>query len=432
MSEGMLRLEGVSKRFQRGAGHDTLVDLIASGVSRLLRRASESAGPRAKADESFWVLDDVTFDIRAGEAVGLIGPNGAGKSTALKMIAGIMRPERGRIETRGRLTALIEIGAGFHGDLTGRENIYMNGAILGMRKAEVDRKLDAIVDFSGVEAFIDTPVKRYSSGMQARLGFSVAAHVEPDILLVDEVLSVGDVLFRQRCIQRMRELVDGGAILLFVTHHLDQMQAFCSRGLVLDDGRLIFDGATAPAVARYIDALKHQEGLLAGCDKQRRARITSFSLRNARAEEVLLSHTDEPLEVDIEFELDEPIRNLMVEIDVQQEVGSLLLNFSSVRDDRLFDAPVGPGRVTLSLPSLPLAGGQYFWRALLRDIDAGEIIADTDYRFSSVVEDRGRTTGVLCLPHTWTHAKGNPGESDRAADFSPRGCPREPKSAARV
>ncbi len=366
MPNALLKLEGVSKRFRRGIGHDTLVDLIAAGVRRLLGR---TGGGRD--DESFWALQDLSFEVSPGEAVGLIGPNGAGKSTALKLIAGIMRPERGRVQRRGRLTALIEIGAGFHGDLTGRENVYMNASILGMRKAEIDRKFDAIVAFSGVEQFIDTPVKRYSSGMQARLGFSVAAHVEPDILIVDEVLSVGDVLFRQRCIQRMRELVHNGTLLLFVTHHLNQMQAFCSRGIVLDEGRMIFNGDTAGAAARYISALKHGEGFMRYNPDQRYARITGFCIRNARGQEVLVTGTREPLEVEVSYRLDRPVPRLVVDVDARRELDSLLLNFTSIRDQVTFDAAPGEGRVTLSLPSLPLAGGQYFWRASLRDADTG-------------------------------------------------------------
>jgi ABC-type polysaccharide/polyol phosphate transport system ATPase subunit len=397
MGHCLLQLNGVSKRFVRGCAHDTLVDLVSAGVRTLLGRKRPPAP-----DDAFWALDDVSFEVQPGQAVGLIGPNGAGKSTALKIITGIMRPDVGHIVKRGRVTAIIEIGAGFHGDLTGRENIYMNAAILGMRTAEIEQKLDAIIDFSGIETFIDTPLKRYSSGMQARLGFAVAAHVEPDVLLVDEVLSVGDVVFRQKCIQRMREIVKNGAILLFVTHQLDQMQSFCSRGIVLDRGRLIYDGQTGPAVAKYIESLKDKEGFLDQCQSERIACVTGFSVVNTDRQDVLTTHAHDPITLRVEFNLAKPLRELVVEVDVRRDIGNTLANFSSVRDETTFDAPAGNSVVDLSLPSLPLAGGQHFWRVILRDAISGQVIADTDYRYSTFVEDDGRATGILCIPHQWT------------------------------
>lgn len=400
MRDGLLKLEGVSKRFRRGATHDRLGELIVSGIRRLLHRPS-----RRPADDTFWALDDVSIEASPGEAVGLIGPNAAGKSTALKLIAGIMRPDKGRIHTRGRVTALIEISAGFHGDLTGRENIYMNASVLGMRKAEIDRKLDAIIDFSGVEEFIDTPVKRYSSGMQARLGFSVAAHVDPDVLLIDEVLSVGDVLFRQRCVQRMRELVADGAILLFVTHAVEQMQSFCSRAVVLDHGRVSFDGDTNTAVAHYLSALKS----VADCGSRDAPAgpesITMLTVRSPDGRTMPVARSNEPLEVEVTFHLTKPYPRLAVEVDVRRELGTCLANFSSIRDEETFDAPAGEGRVTLFLPLLPLGGGSYLIKAMLRDADSGKLVADSGYLYSIFMEDDGKPTGILCLPHAWAHGE---------------------------
>ncbi len=395
MANGCIELQNVSKSFRKGAAHDTLRDLIGSGFRRLTGRARPS-------DESaFAALHDVTFDTKPGEAVGLIGANGAGKSTALKLISRIMRPDSGVISTRGRLTALIEIGAGFHGDLTGRENIYMNASVLGMRKPEIDAKLDAIVAFSGVEAFLDTPVKRYSSGMQARLGFSVAAHVDPDVLLVDEVLSVGDVLFRQRCVDHMRRLVDNGTSLLFVTHHLEQMQAFCSRAVVLDHGRLVYDGNTTDAVARYIAALKNDEPSKSFDASKQAARVTGMVFRDGTNSETLTTHAHDALDVDVHFQLQRDTPDLVVEVDVRRDVGSRLANFSSIRDGVTFQAQAGLGHATLRLPALPLLGGQYFFRAILRDPNSGQMIADSDYRYSLFVEDNDKGTGILCLPHSW-------------------------------
>jgi len=328
------------------------------------------AMPPERKDE-FWALRDVSFEARPGEAVGMIGPNGAGKSTALKLAAGILRPDSGHVGTRGRVTALIEISAGFHGDLTGRENIYMNASILGMRKAEIERKLDAIIAFSGIEEFIDTPVKRYSSGMQARLGFSVAAHVDPDVLLVDEVLSVGDVLFRQRCVDHMRELVRRGTILLFVTHNLEQMQSFCSRAVVLDHGVVSYDGDSTTAVAHYLSAVKASGGtngehLAPGGPE----RITGLTVRTTDGQPRVVARSVDPLEVEVAFHLSRPYSRLAVEVDVRRDLGSCLANFSSIRDQQTFDAPAGDGSVTLSLPLLPLGGGNYLWKALLRDAES--------------------------------------------------------------
>jgi lipopolysaccharide transport system ATP-binding protein len=249
MSEHSLRLNHVFKRFRRGERHDSLRDLIPSLVKRAVSRDRE----RALAAEEFWVLNDISFELKKGETLGIIGHNGAGKSTMLKHLSGIMEPTRGNIEVNGRLSALIEVGAGFHPDLTGRENVYLNGVILGMSRAEVKRKFDEIVEFAGLEEFIDTPVKRYSSGMFARLGFSVAAHLEPDILVIDEVLSVGDFAFQRKGLEKMRAIAKSGATVIFVSHNLQAVAEFCQRGILLEKGRVIADGPTDQVVRRYLD-----------------------------------------------------------------------------------------------------------------------------------------------------------------------------------
>jgi lipopolysaccharide transport system ATP-binding protein len=249
MSEHSLRLNHVFKRFRRGERHDSLRDLIPSLVKRAVSRDRE----RALAAEEFWVLNDISFELKKGETLGIIGHNGAGKSTMLKHLSGIMEPTRGSIEVNGRLSALIEVGAGFHPDLTGRENVYLNGVILGMSRAEVKRKFDEIVEFAGLEEFIDTPVKRYSSGMFARLGFSVAAHLEPDILVIDEVLSVGDFAFQRKGLEKMRAIAKSGATVIFVSHNLQAVAEFCQRGILLERGRVIADGPTDQVVRRYLD-----------------------------------------------------------------------------------------------------------------------------------------------------------------------------------
>src|ERR1700730_9977375 len=249
MSEYSLRMNHVFKRFRRGEQHDSLRDLIPSLVKRTVRGDRE----RALAPQEFWVLNDISFDVKRGETLGIIGHNGAGKSTMLKHLSGIMEPTRGSIEVYGRLSGLIVVGAGVLPDLTGRENVFLNGVILGMSRAEVKRKFDEIVEFAGLEEFIDTPVKRYSSGMFARLGFSVAAHLEPDILVIDEVLSVGDFAFQRKGLEKMRAIAKSGATVIFVSHNLQAVAEFCQRGILLQKGRVIADGPTDQVVRRYLD-----------------------------------------------------------------------------------------------------------------------------------------------------------------------------------
>src|SRR5256886_4002231 len=201
---------------------------------------------------TMWALRNVSFEVQAGEVVGIVGRNGAGKSTLLKILSRLTEPTEGRAVIKGRLGSLLEVGTGFHGELTGRENVYLNGAILGMRRAEVDRKFEQIVDFSGVEAFLDTAVKHYSSGMYVRLAFAVAAHLEPDILIVDEVLSVGDVAFQRKCLGKMGEVASGGRTVLFVSHNMDALRRTCDSGLLLSAGRVVKAGTLADCIGHYI------------------------------------------------------------------------------------------------------------------------------------------------------------------------------------
>src|ERR1035437_3121981 len=227
MSDIALRMEHVYKKFRKGETYNSLRDLIPALTGRMFKEQELDDHDKRE----FWALQDISFELKHGESFAMIGQNGAGKSTALKILSRIMKPTKGSMVINGRLSALIEVTAGFHHDLTGRENIFLNGTILGMTKREIESKLDQIIAFSGIEEFIDTPVKRYSSGMYARLGFSVAAHVDPEVMLVDEVLSVGDYVFQMKCVQRMKEVVSSGATVLFVSHNLKTVAQFCDRCL---------------------------------------------------------------------------------------------------------------------------------------------------------------------------------------------------------
>ncbi|RWE00116.1 ABC transporter ATP-binding protein [Mesorhizobium sp.] len=260
MTDTVIQATNISKAYRLGVANDsfpTLRDALASGARRGLRWRPDLAR-RNGGDERFWALRDVSFEVRAGEVLAVIGPNGAGKSTILKILARIVEPTSGRVTIRGRLGALLEVGTGFHAELTGRENIYLNGAILGMRRAEIAAKLHEIVDFSGVEQFLDTPVKRYSSGMYLRLAFAVAAHVEPDILVVDEVLAVGDAAFQKKCIGKVGQIARTGRTVVFVSHQLSVVQKLCNRAILIGDGTIKADGPTAKVIETYLGMITNQ------------------------------------------------------------------------------------------------------------------------------------------------------------------------------
>ena len=249
MSEASVVFDGVWKKFRLGERHDSLRDLLPA----LARRAVRGATPEGELRQrEFWALRDLSFKVGPGQVLGIIGPNGAGKSTVLKLLTRILRPTCGHSEVRGRVGALIEIGAGFHPDLTGRENVYLQGAIMGMKRAEVTRKFDEIVEFAGVGDFIDTQVKRYSSGMNARLGFSIAAHMDPDVLIIDEVLSVGDYVFQNKAFDRLRAIVDRGTPVVVVSHQLERIATLCNEAVLLDRGRVVRRGSPAECIAEYV------------------------------------------------------------------------------------------------------------------------------------------------------------------------------------
>ena len=250
MSEPGILFDGVWKKFQRGEVHDSLRDLIPALVKRLSGR-----GPRAdqlNSKDDFWALQDLSFEVKPGEVLGLIGGNGAGKSTALKVMNGILRPTRGSRVVRGRVGALIEIAAGFHQDLTGRENVYLQGSIMGMSRQLIRQKFDEIVEFSGISEFIDTPVKRYSSGMNARLGFAIAANLEPEVLIIDEVLAVGDASFQQRAFGRIQDMATSGIPVAIVSHQLDRINSLCTKAIVLQRGQPVLEGTPAECTAFYL------------------------------------------------------------------------------------------------------------------------------------------------------------------------------------
>lgn len=277
MSELAISVRGLAKQYQAGRSRQSLPDLRESVAATFARMSGKRGAD--KDNGWFWALKDISFDVKPGEVLGIIGGNGAGKSTLLKILSRIVEPSAGRIEMAGRLGCLLEVGTGFHRELTGRENIFLNGAILGMSRRETAAKFDQIVDFSGIDAFIDTPVKHYSSGMFLRLGFAVAAHIDPEVLIIDEVLAVGDAAFQAKCIGKVGELVSEGRTVLIVSHQLPVVQKLCSRGILIRDGTIVADGTPQQVISKHLKALEqHAETDLS----QRTARAGSGDRRLVR------------------------------------------------------------------------------------------------------------------------------------------------------
>jgi len=342
LGDDVIRVEGVSKRYQLGRHSAGLLSERVAGLlhpRRTERRAAAQTGEH-------WALRGVSLHVRHGEVVGLVGRNGAGKSTLLKILSGVTRPTEGRAHLRGRIGSLLEVGTGFHPELNGRENVFLNGAILGMRRAEIAARYDEIVEFAGVERFMETPVKRYSSGMKVRLGFAVAAHLEPEILVIDEVLAVGDAEFQRRSMRKLREISGQDRTILFVSHNLSIVKQMCDRAYLLRDGRVAFEGTSDEVVGAYLhEAGSVQSGgtVLVHADTDR---IGSGEARLTRLE--LLDHDDQPAS---SIALDTAVRvGLTVEVRRAVEDVTVELGVSSVGGTRVATAhATDAGRPPLSL-----------------------------------------------------------------------------------
>jgi len=317
MSQYAIKCEQVWKKFSRGERADSIRDAIPAMVRLLLNRQLQGLK-----NKQFWALKDVSFTVASGEVLGIIGPNGAGKSTLLKILSSIMVPNQGRISIRGKLTALIEVGAGFHPDLTGRENIYLNGAILGMARREIRSKIDDIMDFAGVRDFIDTPVKRYSSGMQARLGFSVASHMEPDVLLVDEVLAVGDALFQQKCLERMHDFANSGRAIIFISHNLQAISELCPNTLLLMSGERVFLGSTSQAIQKYFSNMREVEiQPMHGPVSIHRVRLS-----NSAGEESAHFNANDKARLSFDLKIDHPASQYSLTFAIRRATDSLVVS----------------------------------------------------------------------------------------------------------
>jgi lipopolysaccharide transport system ATP-binding protein len=363
MSHPAIKVEGLSKRYvlgknERAGSFREAVTQSLSAPFRRLRSVKDGGG-----DQEFWALKDVNFEVQPGEVVGVIGRNGAGKSTLLKILSRITPPTSGSIRLRGRVASLLEVGTGFHPELTGRENIYLNGAMLGMRREEITRKFDEIVAFSEVEKFLDTPVKRYSSGMYVRLAFAVAAHLEPEILIVDEVLAVGDAAFQKKCVGKMRDVSSGdGRTVLFVSHNMAAIQTLCSVGLVLHSGNVHHFGSISESIAAY-QSLGREARLDTQCKGE------EFDLTSVRitSDEGVVRPL-QPANFEFEFTPHQPSTSLGVHFYVEDAFGAVVFAIDSTE---ILPAQRGnagdPVRCTIRIDKLPLIPGTYRVRTALRD-----------------------------------------------------------------
>jgi lipopolysaccharide transport system ATP-binding protein len=370
VSDVVVRVEGLGKQYVIGHQaernrYSTVRDAVARTASGLVRSVRDMARGSTLASgeglEEFWALRDISFEINRGEVVGVIGRNGAGKSTLLKILSRITEPSAGRVEIKGRVASLLEVGTGFHPELTGRENIYLNGAILGMTRAEIKRKFDEIVAFAGVERFLDTPVKRYSSGMYVRLAFAVAAHLEPEILIVDEVLAVGDAEFQNRCLGKMRDVADCGRTVIFVSHQMAALQGLCPRAILIADGRVSADGVASNIVRRYLTVQREKVAIRDWKDRitNGEGRIVEFEIldreRNDCTTVMLGQLVRFRIHVECTGEIGQPLFGILISTDA----GEALLDIRSFHDGLRLGRTTGKVTVEVTLDSVTLYPGDY-------------------------------------------------------------------------
>ncbi len=420
MSDIAIRAEKIGKLYHIGqtVGYKTLRDSLTDAVTAPFRRLRQRSARRIaiSSPNTFWALKDVSFEVKQGEAVGIIGRNGSGKSTLLKILSRITTPTEGYAEIRGRVASLLEVGTGFHPELTGRENIYLNGAVLGMKKAEIACKFDEIVAFSEIEKFLDTPVKRYSSGMYVRLAFAVAAHLEPEILVVDEVLAVGDAAFQKKCLGKMANIAGGGRTVLFVSHNMAAIRSICSRAILLSAGKIVFFGPTNQCVDGYLcstsDDMQAEINTTrvsrpSGVAHDTTLRITRIMIDTPTGRAVL--YTGEPITLVIEFIVIEPLEDVIIGWGIHSSDGARLFECSSI-DSYGPIALIKPGKYSIRsvIPSNPLNPGLYTLHVGSRCAKKGldwlpDVMIfrmDTHERFDSLwLESR---SGIIRVASDWS------------------------------
>lgn len=389
----IIRVKNIGKKYRIGArleSYLTLRETVAGAFRAPLRRMRRYGGE----EDTIWALRNVSFEVNAGEVIGIIGRNGAGKSTLLKILSRITEPTEGRIELFGRVSSLLEVGTGFHPELTGRENIFLNGAVLGMTRSEIVRRFDEIVDFSEIETFLDTPVKRYSSGMYMRLAFAVAAHLESEILMVDEVLAVGDAAFQTKCLGKMSEVARSGRTVLYVSHNLTSLASLCGRALLLAEGRKCAEGQTNDVINQYIFSTSEMSGECVWTEPQNapgNERVRLHAVRIVSAGKVTADVSiEDDVRVEVEFWNLRPGARLMTSIHVLDKMKTGVLSSANMHSanllhDEWFDVPlpVGLYRASCTLPGNFLNEGRYHINALvLSDVSNVEARADEALTFT--------------------------------------------------
>jgi lipopolysaccharide transport system ATP-binding protein len=419
MNDVAIRIEGLSKRYRIGelkyykALRDTLTDMLYApfrAAASILKRPSNTVSQ----DNFIWALKDISFDVKRGKAIGIIGRNGAGKSTLLKVLSRITEPTAGNAEVHGRVGSLLEVGTGFHPELTGRENIYLNGAIMGMKKAEIEHKFDEIVAFAEVERFIDTPVKHFSSGMYIRLAFAVAAHLEPEILMVDEVLAVGDAAFQKKCLGKMGDISGEGRTVLFVSHNMGAIKQLCQRAILLNNGMVEHSGPTGEVVARYLEGERGAEAaeyVWSGKDApgDESARLKAIRLCSGSGEPRSAFGTDEPVYVEVEYTILKRVSPFRVGFSLHGSDGSYI--FYSSDDDKREHAgqPRAPGEYVsrCRIPENWLNVGGYFVHIVGGIFGVRQIFKGPRLDFT-VISSGGATSrfgerrrGILCPTLDW-------------------------------
>lgn len=405
-----LKFNHVSKRYRLRR------EVLSDAAQHVLWRKLNSLRRRT---EDFWAVKDVSFEVERGEALGIIGHNGAGKSTILKLLSNITSPTSGEITINGRLSALIEVGSGFHPELTGRENIFLNGSILGMRRREIAEKFDSIVDFAGVRQFIDTPVKRYSSGMYVRLGFSIAAHLDPDILLLDEVLAVGDAAFQAKCIRRISELKAAGTTIVFISHDLGAVERLCDRVLLMQRGEIAASGETRAVIAEYQRAstdlasqeVKDEEKALTS----RAAKISAVAFYDEAERELIAAQTGGPLTARINYLTREAVPDAVFELFFYTGNRELLCHLSTEFSEQRLDLAAGAGIAEFSCAELSLKPGIYYADATIKKRGALEDI-DWQRHCATLRVDPGKMgRGQFYMPHEWRVTQRSGSSSNAAA-----------------
>lgn len=431
MAEAIV-VEGLSKKYRLGEHRGETM------LREALVRFAKSPFRRNDSESILWALRDVSFQVDAGEVVGIVGRNGAGKSTLLKVLSRITYPTSGSVKAIGRMASLLEVGTGFHEELTGRENIYLNGSIMGMKRREIDSRMDEIVAFAGVERFLDTPIKRYSSGMRMRLGFAVAAHLDPDILLVDEVLAVGDTQFQKKCLDTMSELHSSGRTVLFVSHNMAAVENLCQRAIWIDNGRIRLDGPTSEVIKAYMTtfataqrggaSLEHVESRIGSGD----ARFTGVEFLDACGRPVNFVRSGDHITIRIHFRVRTAVRDVLVGVEINTDMGMRLVATNNYATGfHVTEAGPGETYMDLEIDFLNLMPGRYFlslWLGPNHNFYDGLqncIIMDVEpFDFYNTGKGIDKRWGMIFLPCRWKsdHLSADRPQEAMAEPFSQAPC----------